>query len=177
MNATADPTANFKLVIVQTELERFKFLVRSLLRARIAKVSTVPFVYKETTLTNISSKIDAYPEHTSAVFQSSPSTLSHLESQYLRAHKGLLSEHYNTAFLSSFPTGLRKLDDTAGGISMVDRPDEDNAVFCRILRDAGDVDVQGEQGVQRVKLNRGDVWVLRWRDIREGVEMGDIELI
>lgn len=38
MNATADPSANFKLVIVQTELERFKFLVRSLLRARIAKV-------------------------------------------------------------------------------------------------------------------------------------------
>lgn len=38
MNATADPSANFKLVIVQTELERFKFLIRSLLRARIAKV-------------------------------------------------------------------------------------------------------------------------------------------
>jgi len=60
---------------------------------------------------------------------------------------------------------------------MVDRPDEDNAVFCRILRDAGNVDVQGEQGVQSVQLNRGDVWVLRWRDVREGVEMGDIELI
>lgn len=60
---------------------------------------------------------------------------------------------------------------------MVDRPDEDNAVFCRILRDAGDVDVQGEQGVGSVKLNRGDVWVLRWRDIRDGVERGDIELI
>jgi len=44
MNATADPTANFKLVIVQTELERFKFLVRSLLRARIAKVSNVSTV-------------------------------------------------------------------------------------------------------------------------------------
>lgn len=41
MNVTADPTANFKLVIVQTELERFKFLVRSLLRARIAKVSSI----------------------------------------------------------------------------------------------------------------------------------------
>ena len=38
MNATADPSANFRLVIVQTELERFKFLVRSLLRARMAKV-------------------------------------------------------------------------------------------------------------------------------------------
>jgi GINS complex subunit 4 len=52
MNATADPTANFKLVIVQTELERFKFLVRSLLRARIAKVSTFPIVWQEITLTN-----------------------------------------------------------------------------------------------------------------------------
>jgi hypothetical protein len=33
-----DSKANFTLVILQTELERFKFLVRSFLRARIAKV-------------------------------------------------------------------------------------------------------------------------------------------
>ncbi len=33
-----DPQANFTLVILQTELERYKFLVRSFLRARIAKV-------------------------------------------------------------------------------------------------------------------------------------------
>lgn len=33
-----DPKTNFKLIIIQTELERFKFLVRSFLRARIAKV-------------------------------------------------------------------------------------------------------------------------------------------
>ncbi len=34
-----DPKANFRLIIIQTELERFKFLVRSYLRARIAKVT------------------------------------------------------------------------------------------------------------------------------------------
>ena len=33
-----DPKINFRLIIIQTELERFKFLVRSFLRARIAKV-------------------------------------------------------------------------------------------------------------------------------------------
>ena len=33
-----DPKTNFRLIILQTELERFKFLVRSFLRARIAKV-------------------------------------------------------------------------------------------------------------------------------------------
>jgi hypothetical protein len=52
MNATADPTANFKLVIVQTELERIKFLVRSLLRARIAKVRNFSIAWREITLTD-----------------------------------------------------------------------------------------------------------------------------
>ena len=33
-----DPKTNFKLIIIQTELERYKFLVRSFLRARIKKV-------------------------------------------------------------------------------------------------------------------------------------------
>ena len=33
-----DPKTNFKLIVVQTELERFKFLVRSFLRARLKKV-------------------------------------------------------------------------------------------------------------------------------------------
>lgn len=33
-----DPKTNFRLIIIQTELERFKFLVRSYLRTRIAKV-------------------------------------------------------------------------------------------------------------------------------------------
>ena len=33
-----DPRTNFKLIVIQTELERFKFLVRSFLRARLNKV-------------------------------------------------------------------------------------------------------------------------------------------
>lgn len=33
-----DPKTNFRLIIIQTELERFKFLVRSFLRTRMAKV-------------------------------------------------------------------------------------------------------------------------------------------
>lgn len=33
-----DPKTNFALIIIQTELERYKFLVRSYLRARLAKV-------------------------------------------------------------------------------------------------------------------------------------------
>lgn len=42
MTGNMDPRTNFSLVVLQTELERFKFLVRSYLRARIAKVRS-PF--------------------------------------------------------------------------------------------------------------------------------------
>lgn len=38
MTGDMDPKTNFALIVIQTELERYKFLVRSYLRARIAKV-------------------------------------------------------------------------------------------------------------------------------------------
>lgn len=38
MTGDMDPKTNFALIVIQTELERCKYLVRSYLRARIAKV-------------------------------------------------------------------------------------------------------------------------------------------
>lgn len=136
---------------MHTELERFKFLVRSFLRARIAK-------------------IDAHPLH----YRDSPH-LSATEQQYLQAHQALLSRHYGTSFLSQFPNSLQRLDDTAGGISMVDTPDMDKAVFCRVLRDIGVVSIEGTD--VRCDMRRGDVWVIRWSAIRNAVLAGDAELM
>ena len=39
MTGDMDPKTNFALIVIQTELERYKYLVRSYLRARIAKVA------------------------------------------------------------------------------------------------------------------------------------------
>lgn len=38
MTGDMDPKTNFALIVIQTELERYKFLVRSYLRVRVAKV-------------------------------------------------------------------------------------------------------------------------------------------
>ncbi|EAT89609.1 hypothetical protein SNOG_02878 [Parastagonospora nodorum SN15] len=138
-----DPKTNFKLIIIQTELERFKFLVRSFLRARIKKP-----------------------------------LLSASEYQYLTSHHSLLSTHYSSSFLSQFPASLQRLDDTTGGISMIDKPDEDKAVFVRALRDVGDIYVEGTD--RRFEMKRGDVWVVRWSAVRQwavGSGTGDVELI
>jgi len=126
-------------------------------------------------------QIDKYPHHYRQLAVLSPDSsqpvLSHLEQQYLQAHQALLSSHYHASFLSSFPVSLQKLDDTAGGISMIDKPDEDTAIFCRVLRDAGTLQTQGEGGLGEVALKRGDVWVLRWSAVRDAVTRGDVELI
>lgn len=39
MTGDMDPRTNFALIVIQTELERCKYIVRSYLRARVAKVS------------------------------------------------------------------------------------------------------------------------------------------
>lgn len=52
MTGTMDPKSNFTLVILQTELERFKFLVRSFLRARIAKVLRTGYIPAQCILTS-----------------------------------------------------------------------------------------------------------------------------
>ncbi|KAH7081606.1 hypothetical protein BKA63DRAFT_405229 [Paraphoma chrysanthemicola] len=158
-----DPKTNFKLIIIQTELERFKFLVRSFLRARIKK-------------------IDSHPLHVQAQHTASADTLQPLlsssEYQYLTSHQSLLSTHYFSSFLGQFPASLQRLDDTTGGISMIDKPDEDKAVFARALRDVGDIAVEGTD--RRFEMKRGDVWVVRWSAVKQwavGTGTGDIELI
>jgi GINS complex subunit 4 len=172
-----DPKTNFKLIILQTELERFKFLVRSFLRARLAKVlPLLPMVYHRTTLLHqlTSLKIDAHPLHYQT-HELSYSLLSPSETQYLQAHQSLLTTHYQTSFLSQFPQSLQRLDDTAGGISMIDRPDAEKAVFMRVLKDCGTVNVEGTD--VRCEFRKGDVWVLRWNAVKDKVEQGDVELI
>ncbi|KAF2876799.1 hypothetical protein BDV95DRAFT_483245 [Massariosphaeria phaeospora] len=155
-----DPKANFKLIIIQTELERFKFLVRSFLRARINKIHTHPLHI-----------LNGHTEHSASALP----LLAPSEYQYLMSHQALLSQHYASSFLSQFPASLQKLDDTTGGISMIDKPDEDAAVFCRCLRDVGEILVEGTD--IRFEMTRGDVYVVRWSAIRGFVKSGDAELI
>lgn len=151
-----DPKANFRLIIIQTELERFKFLVRSFLRARIAK-------------------IDAHALH-HLTDPTAKARLSPSELQYATAHTSLLHAHYHSSFLSQFPASLQKMDDTAGGISMVEGPDVDRAVFVRTLKDV-DEPVYVEGTDTAFEMRRGDVVVVRWSAVRELVMTGDAELI
>ncbi|KAL8952338.1 MAG: hypothetical protein Q9222_001749 [Ikaeria aurantiellina] len=151
-----DPKTNFRLIIIQTELERFKFLVRTFLRTRLAKIDKYALYYMND--------------------PSQAARLSPAEVQYANSHQALLHAHYRSSFLSQFPTSLQRLDDTAGGISMIEQPDVDTAVFVRALRDVDEpITVEGTD--INFEMRRGDVYIVRWSAVRELVLGGDAELI
>lgn len=176
MTGDMDPKTNFALIVIQTELERFKFLVRSYLRARMAKVSLLgarqPFWQGR--IAHIS-QIDKHTLH----YLSSPELrgrLSPPELAYATRHQALLHNHYLSSFLSSFPQQLQNLNDTAGNISMIDTPELDAAVFIRMLRDTA-VHGKGTDADVTLPSKAGDVLILRWSSAKELVQGGRAELV
>jgi GINS complex subunit 4 len=156
MTGDMDPKTNFALIVIQTELERFKYLVRSYLRTRLAKIDRHALHYLST---------DALRAR-----------LSEMELAYATRHQALLHNHYLSSFLSSFPPALQNLNDTAGNIAMVDTPDLESAVFIRLLSDTlvmgRGVDTDGS-----VDFQQSDIIILRWTDAKPLVDSGKAELV
>ncbi|KAH6704016.1 hypothetical protein BKA61DRAFT_635977 [Leptodontidium sp. MPI-SDFR-AT-0119] len=163
MTGDMDPKTNFSLIIIQTEVERWKFLIRSYLRARIAKIDKHTLHYLS-------------PEHSGR--------LNETEIAYATRHQQLLHSHYLSSFLGSFPQNLQNLNDTAGGINMIGGPDEEEGVFVRGLgaRDGSGesavaVHGRGRDGDGEVDVERGEVVIARWSDVKDLVEKGEMELV
>ncbi|PQE15526.1 hypothetical protein CJF32_00006899 [Rutstroemia sp. NJR-2017a WRK4] len=161
-----DPKTNFGLICLQTELERWKYLIRGLVRARIAKIDAHTLHY----LSN----------------EELRSRLSDTEIAYATRHQELLHTHYLSSFLGSFPANLQNLNDTSGNISMITGPDEDTGVFARCLGprngftgDQGSIFVmgRGRDGDGEIEVRRGEVVIARWSDVKEHVEKGEMELV
>lgn len=151
-----DPRSNFALIVIQTELERYKFLVRSYLRARLAKVDRHALHYLST------------PDLRAR--------LSSTELAYATRHQALLHNHYLSSFLGSFGPTLQNLNDTSGNITMIDTPDLENAVFIRLLRDAR-VQGKGVDADGDVEGRTGDIIILRWSDAKPLVDTETAELV
>ena len=103
--------------------------------------------------------------------------MSTSEAQYARSHQALIHVHYHSSFLSQFPTNLQRLDDTSGGgISMVEQPDLDKAVFVRALKD-NDEPIEVEGTDISFTMQKGAIFVVRWSAVKERVEKGEAELL
>ncbi|KAE8353596.1 hypothetical protein BDV28DRAFT_156888 [Aspergillus coremiiformis] len=181
---TNNPTLNLKLSILQTDLARTQYLIRSVLRQRLSKLTSHSMHYllriapADPSQPTTQQPEDSIPDLASVT---DPSPLSSQELAFLHAHQSLLAGHYGASFLSSFPPQLRRLDDNAGGTSMVQGPDAREVVFVRCLVDEVRVVVPPGDGVEvetfGTSMRIGDVWVVRWEGIRGAWERGDVEVL
>lgn len=87
-----------------------------------------------------------------------------------------------------------RLDDNSGGVSLIQGPDTKTPVFVRCVGDKGWIvdlegagegyegfgDTDGDDMALRddeVRLEKGQVWVVRWEGVREGVNRGILEVL
>lgn len=68
------------------------------------------------------------------------------------------------------------MDDNTLGISMIDQPDVDKAVFARAIKDVDEA-IYVEGADTYFAMKRGDIYVVRWSAIRSLVLEGSVELI
>ncbi|EZF32497.1 DNA replication complex GINS protein [Trichophyton mentagrophytes] len=170
------PTLNLKLSIMQSDLARTQYIIRSILRQRLSKLIKYSIYYLRISMNQDTQT----PAGTDAA-----SLLSEKELQFLRGHQSLLTTHYNASFLSTFPPNLKRLDDNVGGTNMVVAPENKEVVFVRCLSDESRIVIpasEGEDGMAGLEryggsMARGEVWVVRWEGVKDAWKRGDIEVL
>ncbi|GFZ50848.1 hypothetical protein JCM24511_08606 [Saitozyma sp. JCM 24511] len=146
---------HFKLVLVQTEMERVKYLVRSYVRCRL-------------------SKIEKYSHHIVLTPELHP-LLSGAELSHAKRYTELLHTHFQHSVLDSLPEWLRKMDDSYGdGLSMVVKPNKDVPVliFCR--KYCGEITLEGGE---RAELARGTTHLVRYHLVEQWVKLSWAEVL
>ncbi|KAF9081180.1 GINS complex subunit [Mortierella sp. AD031] len=140
-------------ILYQTELERVKFVLRSYLRTRISKIE----------------RFCAFVLNDGATRK----RLSRAERHYAER---ATHQHYHNSFLSSLPQSLQQQDINVFGrcLSMVSQPSLDEAVFCRIIVDIGDFQLDEST---TVLLERDQIYIFKYKAVRTLLQRRQIELI
>lgn len=154
IDMSPDTDVKLELLIVETELERIKFLIRAYLRVRLLKIDNAMEYYQSSPLDRMN--------------------MSQTERMYLNKHYALLKNLYNHQFMSTFPDSLKQMNDSSGSASMVQEPNMDHPVFVRVVKDTGRKIVIGGDSV---KLRKGSIVVIKYSIIFKYVESGDVVFI
>lgn len=187
---THNPNLNLRLSILQTDLARTQYLIRSLLRVRLAKITKYSMHYlvqlgsrnssHTQSQSTPSSQANQAPEDSIPEISSltDPAPLSGPEVSFLHAHQTLLAGHFGGSFMGAFPRQLRRLDDNAGGTSMIQGPEMRELVFVRCLGASVPVLVGGDEEEESgVVMRMGDIWGVRWEGVKEAWGRGEVELL
>ncbi|KAF8321336.1 GINS complex Sld5 component [Clavulina sp. PMI_390] len=143
----------FRIILIQTEAERVKFLVRSYLRARLHKIE------------KYAAHILSTPEQRAR--------LSVTELTHAQGYKELLEKHFLASALSGVPESLQSLkDDEADGA--IGAPNLKQGVFVRARRNCPPVTLPDGETLE---MKQGGIHLVQYGSIHRLLTLGDVELV
>ncbi|TIC12655.1 GINS complex, Sld5 component [Wallemia mellicola] len=152
---------HFQLILVQTEVERAKYVITSYVRARLSKIEEhAQYIVKNPSTHSNLSGID----------ESKNGKRKHAD---VKRFWRLIETHYQMSVLQGLPTAMRGLEDSHNGKSMVIEPDLDRAIFIRARRNVGQVQLPQ----QSIELMKGDNYLVSFRDVSYLIASGAVEIV
>ncbi|KAI9190441.1 GINS complex subunit [Blastocladiella emersonii ATCC 22665] len=154
----AEGAADLAQIIKAMDVERVKFVLRSYLRTRLHKIEHVALFLMA-------------PDRVEAA----RAILSPYEAQYAEKYAALLRTHLHDTVGKHLPELFQAVDEESEHVDMVPKPVMDQAVFVRILRDIGDVQLPDD--TEPVAMMEGEMYLVRYMGIRRMLLRGEAELI
>lgn len=155
---TRDDTSeeeHFKMMLVQTEMERVKFVVRSYLRTRLYK-------------------IEKYAPYLLSTPEIQP-RLSAMELAHAAKYGDLIAAQFHSAVLVNLPESMRGLTDDAPYMpSIITPPDKSVGVFAHTR--ASCQGMRLPDGTLE-NWNKGGFKLIQYRSIEGALRSGDVELV
>ncbi|CAM9130658.1 unnamed protein product [Discosporangium mesarthrocarpum] len=159
---SAGPDAAFSASLYQMEIDRLRYSLSKYLRTRLRKVER-----------------DAlYLIDEEAGAEARGRLSDSRERRHVEGYVSLLEGHFNTTCLGQMPKAICSLSNTTDE-KIVGGPDLDTFVVCQARQDIGRVQVGEAVGDMEmsVDLRLGDMYIVRYRPIRDLVLDGRVELI
>ncbi|KAL0948213.1 hypothetical protein HGRIS_010819 [Hohenbuehelia grisea] len=155
----SDPSSSeeehFRITLVQTEVERIKFIVRSYLRTRLFKIEK--YARYITSDPDIQTRISAS------------------ERAYASKQAQILDQHFWVTVLQSLPESQAHLDDTPLFTpSMITKPDKSRAVFVHALQPCPPVQLPDGSTLE---MDKGHISLLPFYVVEHLVLRGEVELV
>ncbi|KAH7923223.1 GINS complex, Sld5 component, partial [Leucogyrophana mollusca] len=154
-----DPSSSeeehFRIMLVQTEVERVKFIVRSYLRTRLFKI-----------------------EKFARFIMTSPEVqqrLSESETDHARRFARLTDQHFYHSVLQSLPDSQQTLDDQPPFVPpIVTEPDKSRAVFVHARQNCAPVRLPDGTALE---MQKGHISLTPYSVVEQLIARGEVELV
>jgi len=148
--AAAKADEHERILLVQLEIERVRFLLRSYIRTRTYKIEQ----YAQYLLKTPAAK----------------GKMSDVEFGYAQRYQALIERHLTTSVVQNLPERMGRLDED----DMIVKPDLEQAVFARARKNCPPIRLPDGEILEMLD---GDIHMLRYRSVRRLLRDGDVRLV